>query len=246
MARLQGISGGMSGKTGSFVFRQNGGQTIVSQYQPIVKNPNSEGQQAQRAKFKLMSQLAAIMSPSFGSFIIKTKAEKGTPTQRNAFVQLNMPLVEVSSDNQQVTAHIAIEDIKLTSSFVELGTTLTVVLDEGDVSASVLDVPTNVEFVQFCLVKSEAGQAPRLLGIQRAKRTSETQTTFTTAFEQVGDGDYAVLAFGLIPSDSSVTSKLNNIFTPTTSQSVAAVTLNTLVTSGSLSVTKTLGAKAAV
>lgn len=241
MARLQGISGGMSGRTGSFTYRQSRGQTIVSQYQPNVKNPNTQGQQNQRACFKLMSQLAAVMSPGFGTMGVTKRPGRQRPTQRNAFMQNNMPLVEVvtSADNS-VTAKIQMADIKLTSSNRILGS-LTATYDSGDVNGQVDNVENNVEYVQFVLVRSNAGAPPQLVALHRTARNSASQTSFSVAFESVGSGSYTLLAFGIIPTNESVTAKLNNIFNPSTSLTEAAVTLNQLVSEGAVLETETKG-----
>ena len=90
MARIQGIAGGMSGKMGNAVFRQHNGETIVSQYQPVVENPNTEAQQVARAKFKLITQLSSIMAPAMG--IINRPARQGH-NPRTRFVAKNYPLV---------------------------------------------------------------------------------------------------------------------------------------------------------
>lgn len=240
MARLQGISGGMSGRTGSYTFRQSRGETIVSQYQPIVKNPNTQGQQNQRARFKLMSQLAAIMAPGFGTMGVTKRPGKQRPTQRNAFMNLNMPLVEVDASIDSVTAKIPMESIKLTSSHTKLGS-IQANYDTGDISTDINAVPTNVDYVQFALVRANANEAPQLIAIQRAQRSDANQTQFSANFEGVGAGSYTVLAFGISLSDGSLSTKLDNIFNPSTSLTEAAVTLNQLVSTGAVSETETIG-----
>ena len=61
--KLNGFVGKGTGKLGSSVFAVSGGEQIVRQYNPNVSNPNTDAQVAQRAKFKLMSQLAAVLAP---------------------------------------------------------------------------------------------------------------------------------------------------------------------------------------
>lgn len=231
----------MSGKTGSFVFRQKGGQTIVSQYQPIVKNPNSEGQQAQRAKFKLMSQLAAIMSRGFGSFIIKTRAEKGTPTQRNAFVQTNFDLVEVSTDGEKVTATIPMEQLKLTSSYRYFPPINLVNAAPDGLDIEFDDnMPDEIATIRIVTV-GYVGNVASIVDIRDVPAT----TTATTI--NVPDGDYTVLAYGLIPSESASTSiDLDNIHTPADEDFISAVELNALVANGSIAETMTVGANVTV
>lgn len=242
MARLEGITGGLSGKMGSAVFRQSGGKTIASQYQPIVKNPNTEGQQAQRAKFKLMSQLAAVMSRGFGSFIIKTRAEKGKSTQRNAFVQANFPLVEVTTDNQQVTATIPMEQLKLTSSFRNMPSmVLTSSSEDGIIVSFSQEIPTEITTVRFVVVGYVGGVATitQITDVPRAQIANLSIS--------VPSGKYTVLAYGLIPSESAKTSiDLDNIHTPDDEDFISAIELNAMVANGSMAETITVGANVTV
>lgn len=244
MARLQGISGGLSGKTGSYTFRQSRGQTIVSQYQPRVNNPNSEGQQSQRAKFKLMSQLAAIMAPAFGTMKVATKAGKLTPTQRNAFVQLNMPLAEVTSDNEEVVAKIPMDQLKLTSSFRE---------ELGQIICSKDGNGIRVQIPVLAGSKTKNGKIALVgfgtMGVtKRASLVSVVDVPVTEigleyVFSGLQAGDYTVLAFGLIPTESaSLKVDLDNIHTPDDEDFISAVQLNTLVANGAIVETATVGA----
>lgn len=222
---------------GSAVFRQSGGKTIASQYQPIVKNPNSENQQAQRAKFKLMSQLAAVMSRGFGSFIIKTRAEKGKSTQRNAFVQTNFPLVTVTTDNQQVTAKIPMEQLQLTSSFRHLPQ-LVLTADRNAIEVEFeTTLPTEVASVRLVTV-GYVGDVATIIDIRDVPRASLT-SSYTI---EVSSGNYTVLAYGLIPSESAKSSiNLDNIHTPSDQDFISAIELNAMVANGSMAETITVG-----
>lgn len=242
MARLEGITGGLSGKMGSAVFRQSGGKTIASQYQPIVKNPNTEGQQAQRAKFKLMSQLAAIMSRGFGSFIIKTRAEKGKSTQRNAFVKANFPLVEVTTDNQQVTATIPMEQLQLTSSFRPLPALEVTGSDELEIIMH--GIPNEVATIRAIVVGYSRDQAEITQIYDIPVRNGSISYV---AGAEIQAGKYTVLAYGLIPSQSAKSSiDLDNIHTPADEDFISAVELNAMVANGSMAETKTVGANVEV
>lgn len=102
--KLSGIVGTGTGKLGSSVFATIAGKQIVRQYQPNVSNPSTPGQVAQRAKMKLMSQVAASMSP-----VIAMK-RIGLQSGRNIFIKKNFNL---SSFNDE-TAEINLEGIQLT------------------------------------------------------------------------------------------------------------------------------------
>lgn len=245
MARLQGISGGLSGRTGSFTYRQSRGETIVSQYQPIVKNPNTQGQQDQRARFKLMSQLAAIMAPGFGTMGITKRPGKQRPTQRNAFMQLNMPYV--SSANN--TAKIQMEAIKLTSSNAPLGT---IAVNSSNGTIEIQNVPANVKTIRFVEVGyidyNEVDQNTGSFITKtrpELRKITDVPVANDKASIQAGD-DGTILAYGLIPSQSLTGVDFNNIHTPDDQAFIAAVKLDQLVSQGLMAETITLGANLSI
>lgn len=108
--KLNGLVGLGTGKLGQAVFSVNAGKQIVRQYQPIVANPSTENQVGQRAKFKLMSQLAAAMAP----VIAIPKA--GMLTPRNQFLSLNFPAVTMENDFAQVD----LDELKITKSALSM------------------------------------------------------------------------------------------------------------------------------
>lgn len=246
MARLQGISGGMSGRTGSFTYRQSRGETIVSQYQPMVKNPNTEKQQDQRARFKLLSQLAAIMAPGFGTMGVTKRPGKQRPTQRNAFMQINMPLVEVASTADTATAKIPMEQLKLTSSnryLPQINLTDT----KPDIEVSFENMPAEVTSVRVVLVGYRGqGQTQAFIkSIADYPVTPNQQEFNVTLLAEAGN--YTVLAFGLIPTESTKSSvDLDNIHTPADENFISAVELNAMVAEGSMLETMTVGANVTI
>lgn len=247
---MQGITGKLSGKMGSAVFRVREGQQVVTQYNPIVKNPNTTGQQTQRAKFKLMSQLAAIMAPGFGTMATTKRAGKGNPSQRNAFTQINFPIVEVSSDNESVTAKIPMEQLKLTSSFrnlpqIELTQTTEPSAAQQVISAEMFAISSEVESVRLVLI-SYVGKDQTQASIQAIVDVPVNEGQFTHDFN-VDGGNYTVLAYGLIPSETAKASiDLDNIHTPADEDFISAVELNAMVADGSMVETMTVGANVTV
>ena len=236
MARLEGITGGLSGKMGSAVFRQSGGKTIASQYQPIVKNPNTLDQQNTRAAFKLMSQLAAIMKDGFGTMGVNERPARGRMSQRNAFFKLNYSLIEVTEENSQVTAKIPMEQLKLTSSF-RFMPALELSGDSNGIEVQFTDtVPTEVSAIRFVTVGYN-GNVASVIDIRDVPRTQ-----FTNIIIPATSGKYTILAYGLIPSESASSSvNLDNIHTPSDEDFISAVELNTMVAAGTMAETMTVG-----
>lgn len=249
MATMQGISGGLSGKMGSVVFRQRGGQTIASQYQPSVKNPNSEGQQNTRAAFKLMSQLGAIMQPALGTIGINTRPARVKGSQRNGFFKLNYPLVETADENGQVTAKIPMEKLQLTSSFRALPN---LIVGQGfedgslGISVRIENAAVDITTLRICVINYRGN------GITQAAIDSITDLPLElgdgdTVIPVSGAGNYTILAYGLIPSESAISRlDLDNIHTPADENFISAVKLDAMVAAGEMAETMTVGANITV
>lgn len=93
-----------TGKLGNIVCSQVGGETIARDYVASISNPNTNEQVGQRARFKLMSQVAASMA----SVIVIPK--KGLVSSRNQFVKKNFDQSFVSGNE----AGLFLENIQLT------------------------------------------------------------------------------------------------------------------------------------
>lgn len=244
MAIMQGITGKVSGKMGSAVFRVRNGAQVVTQYNPIVKNPNSEGQQAARAKFKLLSQLGSIMEAGFGTLGVTKRAGKSAPSQRNAFMQLNYPLVSVSTENDDsIQAKIPMEQVKLTSSWRNLGT-----ISKTENTVTISDIPAEVASVRFVEVGYVQFQEPDGIGgfIIKTRgtilRIVDVPVSNNTSVLEDSDFGSTVLAYGLIPTETTGTSiDLDSIHTPSDEKFISAVNLDAMVRAGQMAETMTLG-----
>ena len=246
MATMQGITGKLSGKMGSAVFRVRSGQQIVAQYNPIVKNPNTEGQQSTRASFKLMSQLATIMAPAMGSFIIKSRPEGGKPTKRNAFFSHNYGLVTTTDTAQGVVASIPMEQLKLTSSFRALGSISTDPAT-GSFDMDIDGIPEEVKTVRVILIDYKSDGALKQAAIASILDLPVASSQLTHSFEGLAAGDYTVLAYGLIPTEAAAGKiSLDSIHTPADDDFVSAVELDKLVSDGVIVETMTIGANVAI
>lgn len=223
MAKMQGLTGKMSGKMGSVVFRVRQGEQIVTQYNPIVKNPNTEDQSTQRGKFKLMSQVAAALA----SAIINRPARQGQ-SPRNRFVQQNFPLVETERD----IAKVAMEQLQLTSSSTYLGT-----IAATNNSVTISNIPANVESVQFVTISyPQAGDKtkPVVSKIDIVDVSSGSATLNANA-------GTTILAYGLIPTSSAAKTTLENMAVDPSEPYLAQTNIVRLVNEGNLAVTETLG-----
>lgn len=86
MARLNGgLYSKLKGKLAGTVFQQYEGMNVVKEYQPTVKNPNTDAQVQSRARFKATSQKIALFSEVL--LIAGAKVSSYTRRIRAALVQ---------------------------------------------------------------------------------------------------------------------------------------------------------------
>lgn len=196
--KLNGILGKASGKLGSAVFATQGGQQVVRQYQPNVKNPNTEAQTMQRARFKLMTQL----SSSYANVIAIPRS--GSQTSRNLFVKKNMPLVIGTADGAQVVY----ENLQLTNGTRALPG-IHVTRDGGSLKIELVQSPSSsVNRVAYCAFsKDSEGQ----LALEKTIIVSVAGegNTFPTTIDNV-DADLIFYAYGMIDGGAAATSNFEN------------------------------------
>lgn len=104
-----GLFGKNSGRVGGVVYSNYRGEQIVRSYQPKVNNPNTAGQVAQRAKFKLVTQVGASLAKEINLSFLPSKSDQ---SPRNAFLA-KMLKKTVYINNE---ASLPIEDVVLTNS----------------------------------------------------------------------------------------------------------------------------------
>lgn len=118
MGKVTGINGSVVGKVGNVVFSVSGGENVARAYQPNVSNPNTAAQVDQRARLKLMSQIAAALAP------VIVIPKEGLKSSRNLFIKKNFDkssadngVAQITYENLQITAgNAALPAIELTRS----------------------------------------------------------------------------------------------------------------------------------
>lgn len=147
MSKIYGLFGAMTGKVADVVMVVRNGEQIVRKYQPVIYNPSTPAQIATRARLKLMSQLAAVMSP-----VIALRRE-GNVSSRNKFVSLNYGTSSYSNNQAQIN----LPAVKLTDGVVALPP-ISVSREGGQLSASLSSVYENVDrMVYVSFVKQADG-----------------------------------------------------------------------------------------
>ena len=108
--KLDSINGKGTGKSGSKVYYVNHGMQIEREYTSQVNNPNTDAQLAQRARFKLASQVSAIMEE------VVAIPRKGMQSPRNRFTAKNMQWFYGSNAGASVTY----ENLQITEGVLNL------------------------------------------------------------------------------------------------------------------------------
>lgn len=247
MATMQGITGKLSGKMGSAVFRVREGQQVVAQYNPLVKNPNTAGQQSQRAKFKLMSQLAAVLAPGIGTMGVTKRASSGAGTKRNGFMQKNIGLVVTEDTQTGIIAKIPMEQVQLTDSFRPFGS-LKALVGTGSIHIDMVAADDKTKSGRIALVGyGTMGVTKTPLLLENIEFDFDASGEASYDFEDLDEGEYTVLVYGYQPSDEVMAKiSLDNIHTPAAGGWIAQINLDKALADGSVAVTMTEGTNVTV
>lgn len=106
--KLQGFVGKGTGKLGASVWVVRKGEQIIREYTDKVTNPNTPAQVGQRAKFKLLTQLSAVIAGA-GMFFRNLNAGE---SMRNAFMRANMGAVTLAQSGD--VALLNVSEVALT------------------------------------------------------------------------------------------------------------------------------------
>ncbi len=184
--KLNGFVGKGTGKLGSSVFAVSGGEQIVRQYNPNVSNPSTDAQVEQRAKLKLMSQIAAALA------IIIAFKKKGLVSARNQFVSANIGLV--TFENGQ--AELPINGIDLTGSKAEIPSIRAVQGEGGGLNVNLTSAAAaDVDGVLYASVHQTSKNQLEVIEAKIATTPGEART-FAAQLQSGGDPE-CVYAYGI-------------------------------------------------
>lgn len=228
MKQISPLSKG-SGKLGATVFAVNSGVQIAREYQPKVSNPNTEAQQDTRARFKLMSQLSAVMAP-----VIAIKKD-GLKTARNQFQSINFGIVEYENENASINLNL-VQLTKSNRSFAGFSA------DRSGGAA------INVE-----LLGSMAATADRIvyIGYEKQEDGSLSLLGSKVCSTPGADGKFAdtlpyteaavvLYAYAIKDTNESVTAKFGNLIAPS-AEKVAKLLVSSSENMNAVNLTKTAG-----
>lgn len=228
MKQISPLSKG-SGKLGATVFAVNSGVQIAREYQPKVTNPNTEAQQDTRARFKLMSQLSAIMAP-----VIAIKKD-GLKTARNQFQSINFGIVQYENEN----ASIDLNKVQLTKSNRSFagftadrsgGVHIAVELD-----ASMAATADRVVYIAY---EKQADGSLSLLD-SKVCNTPGADGKFADTLTYTEES-VVLYAYAIKDTDASMTAKFGNLIAPS-AEKVAKLLVSSSENMNAVNLTKTAG-----
>lgn len=199
MAKVNALFGKATGKVGALVFQVNSGTQIMKEKPAKVSNPQTDAQVEQRAKFKLLSQLAVAFDGYWG-FV-----KSGLVSARNKFISANINAVEFIDGK----ARVALEDITLTGSsegFPSIaatagqGNTINVALESAAAS--------HVDAVRYVVIKSDELDKAVVVA-SKLTSTAGADRTFAAQFDNI-TGEVEIYAYGLKYANESTKTRFEN------------------------------------
>ncbi len=232
--KLNGIFGKGSGKVGESVWAVSGGVQIVRPYNPNVSNPQTPAQVEQRAKMKLMTQLAAAFAPALGF------KKKGLVSARNQFVSANISKCSYDAG----TADINLLDIDLTGGNAGLPTIEATMGENGVVSAAMTGSAQGyADRVVYAAAVVDENDKVVITDVKIVE-TAGAGNTFPTTL-QTGTDSAFIYAYGIKFNGSSETAKYGSYEANYNDHdAILASTLRQLLSAGTITLTKVVSVTA--
>lgn len=220
MAKIYGLFGSMTGKLADTVMSVRNGEQIARKYQPVVYNPSTPAQIANRAKLKLMSQLSAVMAP------VIAIPRQGSVSSRNLFVKQNFHAATYASDQ----ADIALDNIKLTKSVVALPSL--VFSNEGTVNSVALasNVANAFDRIVYILFLKQADNTLRLRETH-VQNVAGEDGTFPQVLDAGGALTGVIYAYGVRLNSENARSVFGDMETVPAETVAKLIVSNTLLES---------------
>lgn len=199
MARINSIIGKVTGKIGGMVFSSTGGEVIAREYNPNVSNPNTTKQVDQRAKLKLMSQIAAALAP------VIVIPKEGLKSSRNLFIKKNFSSVDAESGVAQVTY----ENLQITAGNAALPAIHILRSQQSGVQVYLEErCDAAVSRVVYIMYKKTSEQTLQYMQSVIAE-TATAEGTFPAQLLYV-EGDIVVFAYGMKDLNGKATATYSN------------------------------------
>lgn len=222
----------MTGKLADTVMSVRNGEQLARKYQPVVFNPSTTAQVAQRAKLKLLSQLSAVMAP------VIAIPRKGSVSSRNLFTKVNFPLTSYATD----TADITLANVQLTSSTVALPPVYAT-RGETDITVNLGTTEVNVDRVVYAMFE-KSGNSLRFVTSAVVTEAGTSASPWGTTMPLVF-GEVVVLAYGVRDNNENARTIFGNLQAPT-AETVAQLIVQRTLLESDITVTHTQGVQVPV
>lgn len=219
----------MTGKLADTVMSVRNGEQVARKYQPVVYNPSTPAQVANRAKLKLMSQLSAVMAP------VIAIARQGSVSARNLFTKENYRLASYSEN----TATINLDAIQLTKSVVSLPA-LTATRDGGTLTVGLSVADLELDRVVYCVFVKDDDDEMRFV-TSLVQQTPGDDHAFSSEIPtSQGNRPLVVYAYGVRDNTDAARVIFGNMTTPTAT-AVAQLVASRTLTETDVTLTETHG-----
>lgn len=226
--KLNGLLGTGSGKLGTSVFTTVKGTQIVRQHQPVVTNPSTKLQVAQRSRFKLVSQIAASMANVIAIPRI------GLTSSRNLFIKKNMPAVLGDIEG----ARVSYEKLQLTNGTTALPA-IVATRSSGNLELELKDNAGKIaNRVIYCIFKKNSYNQLMLVNSAIVSDT-EDNGIFMLQIPDIA-GDLAIYAYGMKDTSASASATFGN-YKVNNASDIATLVSNRSISSKDFIFTKTNG-----
>lgn len=213
----------MTGKLADTVMTVRNGEQIARKYQPVVFNPSTPAQIAQRAKMKLLSQLSAVMAP------VIAMRKIGPVSSRNLFTKKNFPLTTFSND----AASIDLLGIQLTAGVTVLPTLGVARTEQGIYAEFTSDVPhgpVDVDRVVYCMFEVNTDDTIRFVESSMAT-SAGVDNNWRSGFMTAITGKVLILAYGMRDNTEEARVAFGNLTAPVAEQVAKIITTSSLTES---------------
>lgn len=223
MAKINPLLGKGTGKVGAFLLQVNSGVQILKEKPVKVANPNTDAQAEQRAKLKLMSQLAADLSQTIGF------QKKGLVSARNQFISANIG--KCTFENGEAKVEVAGLDLTGGSAKIPVPA----FSGENGVQLSAA-APASVNAVLYAIYKRGADNQLNLVG-QKIVSVAGENNNFPTTIEH-DSGFMVIYAYGILNNGkASILSYEDYVANLTQDEATLQYVRSVVVRGGSLSAT---------
>ena len=214
MAKIYGLFGAMTGKLADAVMVVRNGEQIVRKYQPVVSNPSTPAQVAARARLKLLSQLAAIMSP------VIAIPKQGIVSSRNLFVKANYPASSFANNN----ADIDFSAVTLTRSVVALPA-ISATRGDGGITISLTSGVLNLSRVVYAVFVRQGEEMRYSTSLVANDGGTGSQWSVQLPSQNT---ELFVFAYGVRDNTALATAVFGNLSVPTAEEIARIITSRAL------------------